>query len=76
MMNDPKAVDSLLEGQPELLTTDEIAELMRVSQGTVLRWMKEQGLPAITVGPRLRRVQRDHFRDWLLKADEIDDHKD
>jgi hypothetical protein len=31
MMNDPKAVDSLLDGQPELLTTDEIAVFMRVS---------------------------------------------
>lgn len=30
-MNDPKAVDSLLDGQPELLTTDEIAVFMRVS---------------------------------------------
>lgn len=75
-MNDPHAVDSLLDGQPGLLTTDEIAELMRVSQGTVLRWMKEQGLPVISVGPRLRRVQREHFREWLLKADEIDDTKD
>lgn len=72
-MNDPKAVDSLLDGQPDLLTTDEIAELMRVSQGTVLRWIKEQGLPVITVGPRLRRVQLPHFREWLLKADEIND---
>ncbi|WP_246858694.1 helix-turn-helix domain-containing protein [Citricoccus sp. SGAir0253] len=72
-MNDPKSVDSLLEGQPELLTTDEIAELMRVSQGTVLRWIKDQGLPVISVGPRLRRVQRGHFRDWLLQADEIKD---
>jgi excisionase family DNA binding protein len=76
MMNDPKAVDSLLEGQPDLLTTDEICTLMRVSQGTVLRWMKEQGLLTISVGPRLRRVQREHFREWLLKADEIDDTKD
>jgi excisionase family DNA binding protein len=49
-MNDPKAVDALLEGQPELLTTDEICTLMRVSQGTVLRWMKDQDLPVITVG--------------------------
>jgi excisionase family DNA binding protein len=73
MMNDPKAVDALLEGQPELLTTDEICTLMRVSQGTVLRWMKDQSLPVITVGPRVRRVQLSHFREWLLQADEIKD---
>ncbi|WP_210417178.1 helix-turn-helix domain-containing protein [Citricoccus sp. SGAir0253] len=72
-MNDPKAVDTLLEGQPELLTTDEICTLMRVSQGTVLRWMKDQDLPVISVGPRLRRVQLARFREWLLQADEIKD---
>lgn len=72
-MNDPKAVDTLLEGQPELLTTDDICTLMRVSQGTVLRWMKDQDLPVISVGPRLRRVQLAHFRQWLLQADEIKD---
>ncbi|MFB9075655.1 helix-turn-helix domain-containing protein [Citricoccus zhacaiensis] len=73
MMNDATAVDSLLEGQPDLLTTDDICTLMRVSQGTVLRWMKEQGLPTISVGPRLRRVRLEHFREWLLRADEIKD---
>ncbi|MEO9246809.1 helix-turn-helix domain-containing protein [Citricoccus nitrophenolicus] len=71
MMNDPQAVDTLLEGQPELLTTEDICTLMRVSQGTVLRWMKDQDLPVISVGPRLRRVQLSHFRAWLLRADEI-----
>lgn len=76
MMNDPKAVDSLLEGQPDLLTTEDISTLMRVSQGTVLRWMKELGLPTISVGPKLRRVQRGHLREWLLQADELDDTKD
>jgi excisionase family DNA binding protein len=73
MMNDPKAVDSLLEGQPDLLTTDDICTLMRVSQGTVLRWMKDQNVPVISVGPRLRRVQREHFGEWLLQADGITD---
>lgn len=72
-MNDPTAVDSLLEGQPDLLTTDEICTIMRVSQGTVLRWMKDQKLPVISVGPRLRRVQQEHVREWLLQADEIKD---
>lgn len=72
-MNDPKVVDTLLEGQPELFTTDEICTLMRVSQGTVLRWMTDQKLPVITVGPRLRRVQLAHLRGWLLQADEIKD---
>ncbi|WP_298041890.1 helix-turn-helix domain-containing protein [uncultured Citricoccus sp.] len=72
-MNDPEVVDTLLEGQPELLTTDEICTLMRVSQGTVLRWMKDQKLPVISVGPRLRRVQLSRFREWLLQADEIKD---
>jgi excisionase family DNA binding protein len=76
MMNDPKAVDALLEDQPALMTTEEVAELMRVSQGTVLRWMREGGLSVISVGPKLRRIQREHFREWLLKADEIDDNKD
>lgn len=72
-MNDPQAVDALLEGQPELLTTEEIGTLMRVSQGTVLRWMKESKLPVISVGPKVRRVQLSYFRDWLLQADELQD---
>lgn len=72
-MNDPQAVGSLLEEQPELLTTDGISELMRVSQGTVLRWLKDQGLPVITLGPRVNRVQLARFREWLLQADEIKD---
>ncbi|MEV4902893.1 helix-turn-helix domain-containing protein [Citricoccus sp. NPDC055426] len=72
-MNDPKAVDSLLEGHPDLLTTDEVAELMRVSQNTVLRWINTMGLTVISVGPRLRRIQRSDLREWLLEADQLKD---
>lgn len=39
----------------------------------MLRWMKDPGLPVITVGPKVRRVQLSQFREWLLQADEISD---
>jgi hypothetical protein len=50
-VNGPQAVDTLLVGQPALLTTEEICTPMRVVRGAVLRRMKDQELPAISVGP-------------------------
>ncbi|WP_298045423.1 helix-turn-helix domain-containing protein [uncultured Citricoccus sp.] len=51
---------------------DEISELMRVGQGTVLRWINEHKLPVASVGSKIRRVFSE-FRAWLLQADEIED---
>jgi hypothetical protein len=35
-------------------------------------WMKDQKLPVISAGLRLRRVESSHFREWLLQANEIE----
>ena len=39
-MNDPTAIDHLLSGQPEMLTTEEVAELMEKAVKEVLNECK------------------------------------
>lgn len=70
-MNDPTAIDALLADVPEMLTTEEVAELMRVERPTVLRWANEQGLKVLSVGPRLKRIRREDLRTFLLTSDEL-----
>ena len=72
-MNDPAAVDSLLEQLPDLATTEEIAELMRVKTGTILKWSQKFGLKSIAVGPRVRRFRKEDLRSFLLHSDELND---
>lgn len=72
-MNDPAAVDSLLEQLPDLATTEEIAELMRVKTGTILKWSQKFGLKSISVGPRVRRFRKEDLRTFLLHSDELND---
>lgn len=50
----PKAPD------PELLTVDEAAELLRVTAQTVRRWVAEGRLPALRLG-RAHRIPRAHL---------------
>jgi len=71
-MNDPKAIESLLDGMPDVLTTDEVAQLMRVDSSTVIRWSRDYGLRIIAIGPRLKRVRLVDLRDFLLTSDEHD----
>lgn len=71
-MNDPKAIESLLDGMPDVLTTDEVAQLMRVDSSTVIRWSRDYGLRIIALGPRLKRVRLVDLRDFLLTSDEHD----
>jgi len=72
-MNDPKAVESLLDGLPDVLTTEEVAQLMRVDSSTVIRWSRDYGLRLIAIGPRLKRVRIEDLRDFLLHSDEHTD---
>lgn len=72
-MNNPEAIDELLADLPNLATTDEIAELMRVKPQTVLKWTKDNGLKSITVGARIRRFRKKDLRDFFLNSDEITD---
>jgi excisionase family DNA binding protein len=51
--------------EPELLTKREVAELLRVSEVTVARWLKQGRLPAYRVGPRAVRVRREDVERLL-----------
>lgn len=58
---------NLTEGppeQPEFLTPQEVAELLRVSVYTVRRWIKEGDLPAYKVG-RSWRIDQEELERWL-----------
>jgi len=49
---------------PAYLTTDEIADLLRVSRGTVRRWVHDGDLPRVNLGVagfRFRRADVDAF---------------
>ena len=53
----------------ELLTTQDVADHLKVSIQTVRRWIKddnpEKRLPAIRVGPRMWRISRAELERWL-----------
>ncbi|CAM3563858.1 DNA-binding protein [Micrococcus flavus] len=72
-MNDVAAVDELLADLPEVLTLEEIADLLRVSTATVLRWQREAGLKTLVLGERLRRVRKTDLRAFLITADEMEE---
>ena len=54
---DPRA------GFPDLLTTEEVASVLRVSERTVRRWGKDQVLDRVKVGGTVR-----YTRDSVRKA--------
>lgn len=49
----------------DLLTTQEVAEMCRVTPSTVARWAKSGVLPAITIGPRTLRFRRGDVESLL-----------
>ncbi len=55
----------------QLLTTQEVADHLKVSIQTVRRWIKDQNperrLPAIRVGPRMWRISRNELERWLQR---------
>ena len=65
-MNRDTTIDALLEEQPDVLSPDEVAQLLRVSSQTVLRWVQDGQLAVITLGPRLRRIRKGDLREFLL----------
>lgn len=70
-MNDPEVVDALLQDAPDLMTSEEVATLLRVNPVTVSRWMREHGLKGISIGARLKRFRKVDVREFLLRGDEI-----
>jgi len=61
------AVDALLADQPEMLTPDEVADLLRVTPHTVARWRREGQLKTFTMG-RIVRITKDDLRIFLQAA--------
>ncbi|MBU7583160.1 MAG: helix-turn-helix domain-containing protein [Nostoc sp. TH1S01] len=49
----------------QLLTTHEIAEILRVHQRTVQRWISSNRLKAIKVGPKILRVRQQDLNEFL-----------
>ena len=49
-----------------LLTTEEVAEYLRVNKYTVYRFVSEKQLPAIKLGRKLRFDQSD-VEEWLTQ---------
>lgn len=53
------------EENSQLLTTNEIAEILRVHQRTVQRWISSNRLKAIKVGPKILRVRQQDLNEFL-----------
>lgn len=49
----------------QLLTTNEIAQILRVHQRTVQRWISSNRLKATKVGPKIFRVRKKDFDEFL-----------
>jgi excisionase family DNA binding protein len=52
--------ERLIASEPEILTVKEVCELLRVTQGTVYKLVKQGRIPAFKIGT-----------DWRFRTDEI-----
>lgn len=60
-------MDDLLDACAERLTTTDVAELLGVSEQTVLRWLRKGELPGYKL-PRGWIVLREDLREYLRQA--------
>ncbi len=58
----------------QFLTTSEIAEILRVHQRTVQRWISSNRLKATKVGPKILRVRRRDLDEFLENQNQ--DHQE
>jgi predicted DNA-binding transcriptional regulator AlpA len=57
------------QAHPELLTTAEVAALLRVNRSTVCRWrLNGSGPRVIWLSPSIPRYERQDVLDWLERA--------
>jgi excisionase family DNA binding protein len=54
-----------LHGKPEVLTLDEVAELLRVSRSTINRLVASQAIPFVRIGNRVVRFKRQAITKWF-----------
>ena len=53
---------------PDLLTVDDVAELLKVSRSTVYEYLKRDHLPQpVKIGPRLARWLRQEVEEWIAE---------
>jgi len=63
-----KPTADALSDAPQILTTEEVASLLRVDAATVMRWTKKHQLISIVVGPKLHRFLKDALEKHLRYA--------
>lgn len=57
----------------ELITTDDLAEMLGVSKRVAQEWAQKGKVPAIKLGERLWRFRRSDIEAWLAgHANEVD----
>ena len=49
----------------EVLTVQEVAQQMKVSERTVRNWIEKEGLPAFPIGKRGYRVTKADLDKWV-----------
>lgn len=55
-------------GLPLLLTTDEVAKVLRIDRSTLSRWRAQGvGPRAVWLSPSIPRYRRDDVEAWLAK---------
>ena len=52
-------------GNPNYLTTDEVAEELRIPRRQVYELIHREGLPAVRLSHRAYRIVRDEYEKWL-----------
>jgi len=72
-------VDDLFANQlkpaPDVLTTEEVARLLRVDTSTVIRWATQHTLKCVQVGPRLHRFPKWCLEEFLSDTAKNTQHK-
>ena len=56
--------------EPDLITVGEVAQMLRVNDVTVRRWIQRKELPAINLGGKQRpdyRIRRDEVERFVMK---------
>jgi len=54
-----------LDDKPEILTPDEVADLLRVSRGTINKLVAANAIPFVSIGKRALRFKREAVMKWF-----------
>ncbi|MEH2319248.1 helix-turn-helix domain-containing protein [Nostoc sp.] len=71
MRQDAEHNNNETEEDISFLTTIEVAELLRVHQRTVQRWISSNNLKATKVGPRIWRIRKKDLDEFLQRNNSI-----